>query len=128
MLTAIAAAILIVLVVVGPQIDALVKSVREASLCSECHGSGHAPDAPDPEEPCPACGGSGSASGGMSMSLGQIQGELDEMHDTILKLWACPACFGDGSTSEWDETSGSFKKCHVCKGTGRRNPNQPSFR
>jgi hypothetical protein len=53
-------------------------------------------------------------------SLAQIAGTLDSMHETILKLWACPICLGTGNVPEWCDSSIAGKPCGSCKGTGMR--------
>jgi hypothetical protein len=127
MLTAIAALILMVLIVIGRDIGALrnqVESVRKAWICPECHGSGHAQGATDIEERCGACSGSGTVIGEMNRWLAQTKGELGRIHNTILELWACPTCFGSGTESALDHLNdpawNPMEPCKTCNGTGMK--------
>jgi hypothetical protein len=90
MLTALLVLILIVLVLIERDIAAFREAMRDTWKCSTCRGSGHALNAADPEERCGACFGSGTVIGETNARLAQITGALDRMHNTTLKLWACP--------------------------------------
>jgi hypothetical protein len=61
-----------------------------------------------------------TASAKANKSLAQIAETLESMHETVLKLWACPICLGAGSGPEWCDSSIAGKPCETCRGTGMR--------
>jgi rubrerythrin len=121
MFTAIAALILLVLILIAKDLNAIrnqAESVHKLWICRKCHGSGRARDADDPEERCDLCFGDGSAVGETNRWTAQILGKLDSIHNLILRLWACPTCSGSGHAPSIDFVEAP-KECATCKGTGR---------
>ena len=60
----------------------------------------------------------------INKSIAQMHGTLDSMHQTILRLWACPICSGFGHNYNLlGESPLASKTCEACKGTGMRQGN-----
>lgn len=113
MLTALLVLILAALILIERDIVGLKKMLNDMWRCPECHGSGHASDAADPEERCGAC--YGSVIGEMNARLAQITGATDRIHNAILKLWACPTRSGSGQVFSFapPETKQATRWCRV---------------
>ena len=59
----------------------------------------------------------------MNKSLDQMMGKLDSLHETIIRLWACPICSGFGTTTNLSGGVLTPKTCQACKGTGMKQAN-----
>jgi hypothetical protein len=57
-------------------------------------------------------------------SIAQMHGTLDGLHQTIVRLWACPICSGFGHNYNLlGESPLTSTTCEACKGTGMKQAN-----
>jgi DnaJ-class molecular chaperone len=122
MLTAIATLILIALLAIAKVLNDLRNDAFAMWRCPDCGGLGYPPGSRQPEEEkCRTCYGTKTLSGAVVRSLFLIGGRLENINETVLRLWACPSCQGSGETLNLNNIMEPAKECETCRGTGRRN-------